>query len=231
MKKEERRIEERRETNTENLLNKTRSLSEKAQKILPPAMTDFEKRNAFLMASYENMLMSLISQNFELRIIQDSLYFHWFFLEAPLHGPHPSWVEDENPWSHMQALMDIIIATADKLPDPDLPGQILALNDNMQRLKAGLPSPLELDKVSQEKITEQSEKVDPIIHGLTLDFLKQKMPIDEITNVMFYYLLRLCTLSGFSEGEWQKMNYYISTIIANIRAYFKKEAETKYYFH
>lgn len=220
-------ISRKQDIQTENLMIEISTLSEKTHKILPPAMTDFDKRNALLMASYEKMLTDLVSQNFELRVIQDSLYYHWFFLEAPLHGAHPSWVEDENPWSHMQALMDLVIATVNKLPDPDLPREILDLNEKMQLLKAGLPSPLELDKISQEKLNEQSEKVDPRIHGLTCDFLKQKIPIDEITNVMFYYLLRYCTISGFAEHEWQKMNYYFSTIIANVRGYFKTAAEIK----
>lgn len=212
---------------TENILAETNVFSEKAHKLIPPALKDFDKRNALLMASYEKMLMDLLAQHFELRVIQDSLYFYWFHLEAPIHGAHPSWMEGEDPWSHIEAIMRIIISTVDQLPDPDLPIEILALNDKMQQLKAGLPSPIELNDVPQEKLREQGALVDPVVHGLTVDFLKQKMPIDQITNVMFYFMLRLCTLSGFSEHEWQKMNYYISTIIANVRSYFEKAAESK----
>lgn len=124
----------------------------------------------------------------------------------------------------MENIMNIVINTVNNFPELEATEEFVAFNDKMQELKASLPSPVELDKVSDEKMNAQNEQVDPVIHGLTCDFLKQRIPIDEITNVMFYQLLKYCALSGFTEYEWKKMHYYVSDIIKSVRDYFKNVA-------
>ena len=89
----------------------------------------------------------------------------------------------------------------------------------MQRLKANLPTPEDLDNVPEDQVKCQSTKVNTAIHTLTSDYLKQDYHPEIIANVLFSQWLRFSVFYGVSEKEWQKMDYYFVEIIAAVRNY------------
>lgn len=213
---------EREYTEVEALLAEVQKLSEKTHAQQVPAVTDFQRHTAITQAGTEKILIELLNQGFEIKIILMSLFYFWFTLEAPLHGYNPECVENENPLSYMMEVIQIVKETINRLPEPELTAEIEALNKKMQQLKKYLPEPKSLDSldhIPKEQARQQTEQVNKAIHTITCNYLKEDVPIEAITNVLFSHWLRFSVFYGVSERDWQKMDYYLPEILKSVRAY------------
>lgn len=113
----------------EALLSEIQSLSEKTHAQVPPAFNDFQKQIAITQADVEKALIELIMQKYSIKIILMSLFYFWFTLEAPLHASDPESIDDEDAFSHMGAVIDLVKNTVRSLPNPKLTPEIKALNE------------------------------------------------------------------------------------------------------
>ena len=98
----------------------------------------------------------------------------------------------------MENIIALVQTTVFSLPTPELTPEIKALNKKMQALKKHLPDPEHLDQVPQEKVVQQTAHVNEAIHTLTCDYIKQNIPLDAITNVLFSQWLRFSIFFGVS---------------------------------
>lgn len=202
----------------EALLSEIRSLSEKTHAQVPPAFNDFQKQIATTQAGIEKTLIELIMQKYSIKIILMSLFYFWFTLEAPLYAADPESIDGEDVL-HMGAVIDLIKNTVRSLPTPKLTPEIKALNEKMQRLKSYLPDPESLDKEVPENIEQQTAHINTMIHSVTTEFIKQGTHIEAITIVLFSHWMRFSVFFGVSESDWQKMDYYLPSILKAVRNY------------
>jgi hypothetical protein len=207
------------EAESMELMEEIHQLSEEAYKQRLPAVSDLQKQIAKVHANSEKILIDLMNQCLEIKIILMSVFYFWFILEGPLHTDHPESIDDEHPMEHMTVIIDLVKKTTLALPAPDLSSEIRALNEKMQTLKKHLFHPEQLDNVAHENVKEHTEQVNQAIHAMTCNYIKQKIHIQVITNVLFGHWLRLSVFFGVSENEWQKMDYYLPEILIAVRKY------------
>ena len=203
----------------ESLFNEIRVLSQKNHADMPLAITQFQKETAIVHAGLEKLLIELVMEKMEVKIIVMSLFYFWFIIDAPLRGIKPELLENYSPYEEMVNIIGLVKKTAWLLPEPELTSELKALNAKMQLLKSYLPHPSSYDEVPQDKVAHQSTRVDKAIHTLTSDYLKQGYHLEVIANVLFSHWLRLSVLFGVSENVWQKMDYYFVEILTAVRNY------------
>ena len=204
---------------TELLLNEIRELSEKTHSEIPPAVTKLQKEAAIFNAGLEKLLIELIAEHMEVKVIYMSLFYFWFTLDAPLRGiPYES-LNKLSPFEEMGNIITLIRKTTFELPDPEFSSNVKLLNSKMQSLKSNLPAPEELDNVPQDQVEYQTTRVNTAIHTLTSDYLKQDYHPEVIANVLFSQWLRLSVFYGVSEKEWQRMTHYFVEILEAVRNY------------
>lgn len=207
------------DTETASLLNEIWELSQKTHSELPPATTKFQKEAAIFQAGLEKLVVELILEHMEIKILYMSIFYFWFTLDAPLRGiPYES-LNKLSPFEEMGNIITIIRKTTFELPDPEFSPNVKILNSKLQSLKSKLPAPEDLDNVPQDHVEHQSTRVNRAIHTLTSDYLKQDYHPEVIANVLFSQWLRLSVLYGVSEQEWQKMNHYFVEILTAVRSY------------
>jgi hypothetical protein len=211
--------EEEKDSEVEALLSEIHSLSEKTHAQVPPAFNDFQKQIAITQAGIEKTLIELIMQKYSLKIILMSIFYFWFTLEAPLYATDPESIDGEDALLHMGAVIDIVKNTVRSLPTPKLTSEIKALNEKMQRLKSYLPDPKVLDKEVPENIEQQTAHINKMIHSVTSEFIKQDIHLEAITIVLFSHWMRFSVFFGVSESDWQKMDYYLPSILKAVRNY------------
>jgi hypothetical protein len=203
----------------ESLLSEIRSLSEKTHAQIRPAFNDFQKQIAITQAAIEKTLIDLIMQKYSIKIILMSLFYFWFTLETPLYATDSESIDEEDAFLHMVAIIGLIKNTVSPLPTPKLTAEIRALNEKMQRLKSYLPDPESLDKEVPENIEQQTAHINTMIHSVTSEFIKQGTHIEAITIVLFSHWMRFSVFFGVSESDWQKMDYYLPSILKAVRNY------------
>ncbi len=215
------------EVETETLMREIRNAAIKAQTKAFPPITDFQKQMTITKAGIEKALIELMNQGCAIKIIVMSLFYFWFILEAPLHAKNPEIINKEDPFLHMGKIIELVKKTVSKLPEPELNPEIRALNQKMQQLKKYLPDPESLDRVATEKVQEETNKVNTMIHTMTSDYLKKKIHPEAVANALFSHWLRLSVFFGVAEKDWQKMDYYFPKIMEAIRHYLSKRFNKK----
>lgn len=201
------------------LLNEIRVLSEKTHSEMPPAITKFQKEAAIIKAGLEKLLIELIAEHMEVKVIYMSLFYFWFTLDVPLRGIPSKSLDKLSPFEEMGNIISLIRKTTYELPDTEFSFNLQMLNSKMQSLKANLPNAEDLDNVPEDQVEYQSTRVNTAIHTLTSDYLKQDYHPEVIANVLFSQWLRLSVFYGVSENEWQKMNHYFVEILTTVRSY------------
>ena len=207
------------ESESIELMEEVHKLSAEAYKQRLPAVSDLQKQIARVHADCEKILIDLMAQGLEVKIILMSVFYFWFILEGPVHTDHPELIDDEQPFEHMVVIIDLVKKTILSLPTPDLSSEIRALNEKMQKLKKHLPHPERLDNVAHAKAKQQTEQVNLAIHTMTCNYIKQNLHIQVITNVLFSHWLRLSVFFGVSERDWQKIDHYLPEILVTVREY------------
>ncbi len=209
------------DTETKLLLNEIQELSQKTYAEIPHAITKFQKETMIVQAGLEKLLIELMLEHMEVKVIYMSLFYFWFTLDAPLRGIPSESLNKLSPFEEIGNIVSLIRKTAFELPDPEFSADLKMLNSKMQSLKSNLPSPEDLDRVPQDLVEHQSAKVNTAIHTLTSDYLKQNYHPEIIANVLFSGWLRLSVFYGVSEKEWQKMDHYLVEILTAVRSYIK----------
>jgi hypothetical protein len=207
------------DTETASLLNEIHELSRKTHSKIPPAITKFQKEAAIVKAGLEKLVIELIAEHMEIKVIYMSLFYFWFTLDVPLRGIPCESLDKLSPFEELENIISLIRKTTFKLPDPEFSSDLKMLNSKMQSLKLNLPNPEDLDNVPEDQVEYQSIRVNTAIHTLTSDYLKQDYHPEVISNVLFSQWLRLSVLYGVSEKEWQKMDHYFVEILAAVRNY------------
>lgn len=207
------------DTETASLLNEIWELSQKTHSESPPATTKFQKEAAIFQAGLEKLVVELILEHMEIKILYMSIFYFWFTLDAPLRGILYESLNKLSPFEEMGNIITLIRKTTFELSDPEFSSNLQMLNSKMQSLKSNLPDPEELDNVPEDQVEYQSTRVNTAIHILTSDYLKQDYHPEVIANVLFSQWLRLSVLYGVSEQEWQKMNHYFVEILNAVRNY------------
>jgi len=210
------------DTETASLLNEIHELSKKTHAKIPLAITKFQKETTIVKAGLEKLLIELISEHMEVKIIYMSLFYFWFTLDAPLRGIQSESLNKLSPFEEIGNIVSLIKKTTFKLPDPEFSADLKMLNSKMQSLKSNLPAPEDLDNVPEDQVEYQSTRVNTAIHTLTSDYLKQDYHLEVIANVLFNQWLRLSVFYGVSEKEWQKMDHYLVEILIAVRNYIAK---------
>ena len=159
------------ETETASLFNEIRELSEKTYSKIPHAITKFQKEAAIVKAGLEKLLIELIAEHMEVKVIYMSLFYFWFTLDAPLRGIPSKSLNKLSPFEELKNIVSLIKKTTFELPDPEFSSNLKMLNSKMQRLKANLPTSEDLDNVPEDQVKCQSTKVNTAIHTLTSDYL------------------------------------------------------------
>jgi len=201
------------------LMNEIRNLSQKTHAAEPPAISRFQKETTIVHAGLEKLLIEMIMEKMEIKIILMSLFYFWFTLDAPLRGVKPEWLEGYSPFDEMINIIALVKKIVQSLPEPEWSPDIKELNAKMELLKTHLPHPASFDEVPQNKVEEQSVKVNTAIHTLTSDYLKQGHHPEVIANILFSQWLRLSAFYGVSENAWQKMDHYFVEILTAVRNY------------
>lgn len=204
---------------TASLLNEIWELSQKTHSESPPITTKFQKDAAIFQAGLEKIVVELILEHMEIKILYMSIFYFWFTLDAPLRGIPSESLNKLSPFEEIENIISLIRKTTFELPDPEFSSNLQMLNSKMQSLKSNLPAPEELDNVSENKVEYQSTRVNTAIHTLTSDYLKRDYHPEIIANVLFSQWLRLSVFYGVSEQEWQKMNHYFVEILNAVRNY------------
>lgn len=201
------------------LFDEIQELSKKTHPRISQAITGFQKETAIVKTELEKLLIELIAEHMEVKVIYMSLFYFWFTLDAPLRGISPGSLARLSPFEEIGNIVSLIRKTTFELPDPEFSPNLRMLNSKMQRLKEKLPTPEDLDNVPEDKVQYQSTRVNTAIHVLTSDYLKQGYHPEAIANVLFSGWLRLSVFYGVSEKEWQKMDYYLVEILTAVRDY------------
>ena len=204
---------------TDSLLNEIRELSAKTYAEIPPTTTKFQKESAIVQAGLEKLVIELILEHMEVKIIYMSLFYFWFTLDAPLRGISRKSLNKLSIFEEIGNIVSLIRKTTFELPDPEFSSNLKMLNSKMESLKSILPSPEDFDNVQEDQVQYQSTRVNTAIHTLTSDYLKQDYHPEIVANVLFSQWLRLSVFYGVSEKEWQKMDYYFVEILAAVRGY------------
>lgn len=201
------------------LFDEIQELSKKTHDRIPQAITGFQKETAIVKTELEKLLIELMAEHMEVKVIYMSLFYFWFTLDVPLRGISPESLARLSPFEEIGNIVGLIRKTTFELPDPEFSSNLKMLNSKMQRLKEKLPIPEDLDNVPEDKVQYQSTRVNTAIHVLTSDYLKQGYHPEAIANVLFSQWLRLSVFYGVSEKEWQKMDYYLVEILTAVRDY------------
>lgn len=207
------------ETDTASLLHEIQELSEKTHAKIPPAENKLQKEVVIVKAGLEQLVIELILEPIEVKVIYMSLFYFWFTLDAPLRGIRAESLSQISPFEEIGNIIILIKETTFKLPDPEFSDDLNMLNSKMQNLKSNLSDPKDLDYVPEDQVEYQSNRVNTAIHTLTSNYLKQDYHPEIVANVLFNQWLRLSVLYGISEKEWQKMDYYFSEILGAVRSY------------
>lgn len=80
-------------------------------------------------AGIEKTIVELVMQKYSVKVILMSLFYFWFILEAPLHTDNPQLTDNEDAFSHMGVIIDLIKNTVASLPEPTFTPEIKALNE------------------------------------------------------------------------------------------------------
>ena len=204
---------------TASLLNEIRELSEKNYAQAPAATTKLQKDSAIIKAGLEKLVIELITEHMEIKIIYMSVFYFWFTLDAPLRGIPRESLNKLSPFDEFGNIVQLIKKTVYKLPDPEFSTDLKMLNSKMESLKLSLPNPEDLDNVPEDQVRPQSTVVNKAVHTLISDYLKQDYHPEIIANILFNQWLRLSVFYGVSEKEWQKMDYYFVEIVGAVRNY------------
>jgi len=211
--------EESEHSEIKKLLTETRQLSEKAHRQAPIAITDLQKQSVIVQAGIEKVIIELLGQEYAIKLILMSLFYFWFTLEAPLCSKDLKCIDQEDPFSHMGTIIELVQKTVNALPRPELTPEVKALNEKMQRLKQYLPNPEAIDNVSREEAVQQTAHINKAIHTVSCDYLKQNIHLEIVANALFSHWMRLPVLFGVSESDWQKMDYYLPDILNAVKEY------------
>ncbi|NNM59257.1 MAG: hypothetical protein HKM04_05530 [Legionellales bacterium] len=206
-------------THIESLLTDIHQLSEKTQSQTVPAITPFQKQFLMAKADIEKTLISLLEQGCAIKIMVMSLFYFWFTLAAPLYHRKSQSMEDEDPLSHLTAIIALVKKTVKDLPAPEFSSDVHQLNEKMQALKQYASDPEKLDDVPHDEAIRQTPLVNTAIHTVSSDYLQQDFHPEAVANALFSHWLRLSVFFGISENEWQKMDYYFVEILHAVEQY------------
>ena len=207
------------EEETESLLNDVHELSVKTNAQRVPAVNEYQKQLLKAHASIESTLLSLVKENFELKIINMSLFYFWFNLEAPMQGVDRDVLDSTDVLSHFSSVVELVKSTVSALPEPEFSDEVKELHCNMEKLKARMPHPKVFDDVEKSKAAEQTATVNEAIYKVTCDLMKKEFHLEAVSNALFNHWLRCSVFFGVTEKEWQKMDYYQINIMQEVRRY------------
>lgn len=206
-------------THIEALLTDIHQLSAKTNAKTTPAISAFQKQFLIAKADIEKTLISLLEQGSAIKLMVMSIFYFWFTLVVPLYHKKPKSIKNEEPFSHLLAMIALIKYTINDLPTPEFSGDIHELNKKMQALKHYTQAPEELDDVPQDEATQQVPLINTAIHTVSSNCLKQDFHPEAVANALFAHWLRLSVFFGISEQEWQKMDYYFMEILNAAKQY------------
>ena len=201
----------------EALITEIQQLSEKVNANHASGFTEHQKDALVLQANMEKLISELIMEGMPIKLINMSLFYFWFTLDAPLSGASPEHVEQSEPFSFMGEIVGVIKETTAQLPEPSLSDSLKELNEKMQTFKSFLPDLNELDNLSPEHLTEKTAHVNTSIHQLTTKHFNNGVHPEIIANALFNQWLRSSVLFGLSEQEWQKIDHYFVEVLDAVR--------------
>ncbi len=200
------------QTKAEALLKEIHILSERAHQQAVSPLNNFQKHFFMAKMEIENELIRLVSQGGAIKIVLMSIFYFWFDLALSFIDKDKEVCQEET-FSHMSAIIDVVKDLIRKKPTPTLSQEVIALNKKMQKLKEYMPDPESLDKVSKETVREQTEEVNTVIFNAIEKCIQKNIHPKAIANALFNYWLRFSVFFGVSERDWQKMDYYFVDIL------------------
>ena len=201
------------------LVDKVKTLSEQTHRELPPLESQFQKDTFIVQTALNTVIIDLIMEGYEIKVLFTGLYYFWFDLDSSLRGAKYEDIAASDCFSKLGTIIEIIHSTVRELPEPDFSENIQTLNFQMGKLRDLLPKPEKIDEVAQHIVEAQSSKVCNSIADFIRDHMKEGYHPEIIANILLSQWIRFSVFYGISEKEWQKMDYYLKEVSEAIRSY------------
>jgi hypothetical protein len=188
----------------------------------PPASKS-EEQAALVLESTQAMLMLMVQNHVESKVLELSLFYHWFRMITLVHHCEEA---DFNRWSSdLECIMVPLIERLKQIAAQinDSPSdQMAALGSHVEALKGHFQS-LQNDSGLDDP-TPHAEAATRGIHGLIAVLMtKHKVNPVLIQNTLLYYWLRTTTINNnVDEGMFQKWERNWEYVVADVDRFFKE---------
>ena len=205
--------------NSEKLIAEIAEISQKIKSKEMPAVTPHEKQASIIMMTMEKVIMTLIQENIQTKIIFLSLFYFWFVLEASLCG----FTDEIDPMAIMlpetiDRMILVIKSTLALLPDQPQNSDLETLGEKINQIKSMIPDEYLDTEIPQTELVEKTTVTNTLIHTVTSKFLTESFHPEIVANVLFLNWVRLSTIrANIPEQVHQKIEYYFDVVIKAVR--------------
>lgn len=209
-------------TDADTHLEELKKLYEQIHQDDAPPATESEEQAAFVLESTQAMLMLMVQNQVDSKVLELSLFYHWFQMITLVHRCEEA---DFSRWSSdldciMVPLIERLKQIAAQIKDSPS-DQMATVGSHVEALKGHFQS-LQNDSGLDDP-TPHAEAATRGIHGLIAVLMtKHKVHPVLIQNTLLYYWLRTTTINNnVAESMFQKWERNWEFVVADVEQFFK----------